>query len=81
MQTKICRNRQIFLCFGIAGRRDVFFIGWRVENNLDLQSRLLTLNKLKANFCLYSLNRSLNNLKPCLNTEGFGGRATIFYFL
>lgn len=29
---------------------------------LDLQSRLLTLNRLKANFCLYSLNRSLNNL-------------------
>jgi hypothetical protein len=31
MQTKSCRNRQLFLCFGIAGRRDVFFIGWRAE--------------------------------------------------
>ena len=27
MQTKICRNRQIFLCSSIAGRRDIFFIG------------------------------------------------------
>ena len=41
------------------------FIGWRTVNNLDLQSRLLTLNRLKANFCLYSLNRSLNNLYHC----------------
>jgi hypothetical protein len=27
----IAERRRLFLCFGIAGRRDAFFIGWRIE--------------------------------------------------
>ena len=31
MQTQSRRNRRLFVCFGIAGRRDILFIGWRRE--------------------------------------------------
>ena len=30
MQTQSRRNRRLFVCFCIAGRRDILFIGWRV---------------------------------------------------
>ena len=31
----IAARRRLFLCFGIAGRRDLYYIGWRMEKDLN----------------------------------------------
>ena len=38
----IAARRRLFLCFGIAGRRDDFIIGWRTENNLKIYTIVKT---------------------------------------